>query len=72
LLLPKSHEEMRSDMKKDKGATSANGKTKPIIKSVAMPSDMWASVKVRLQEDPENDFSKYIRRLVRADINSAA
>ena len=43
-----------------------------ITKSVAMPSDLWSKVEARLQQDPENDFSKYIRRLVRADINSAA
>lgn len=43
-----------------------------ITKSVAMPGELWAKVEARLQQDPENDFSKYIRRLVRADINTAA
>lgn len=43
-----------------------------ITKSVAMPGELWAKVEARLQQDPENDFSKYIRRLVRADINNAA
>jgi hypothetical protein len=43
-----------------------------ITKSVAMPSDLLTKVEARLRQDPENDFSKYIRRLVRADINSAA
>lgn len=62
---------MRSNMKRATDSGGKKAKTQ-ITKSVAMPGELWAKVQARLQQDPENDFSKYIRRLVRADINSAA
>lgn len=39
-----------------------------ITKCVSMPKDMWSAVEARVNADPELDFSKYVRRLIRRDV----
>jgi len=68
---------MRHNMKQ---ARMPKPKTKPatsptpaslggsICKSVSMPPAMWASVEQRIAQEPDLDFSKLIRRLLRADL----
>ena len=62
---------MRSEMKRAMDGPKKQAKAQ-VTKSVAMPSELWIKLEARLRQDPENDFSKYIRRLVRADINNTA
>jgi hypothetical protein len=32
---------------------------------------MWPTVEARVNADPELDFSKYVRRLIRRDVEAA-
>lgn len=34
-----------------------------------MPPEMWREVLAYIGADPELDFSKYVRRLIRADLS---
>lgn len=59
-------EEIRSMMKRAQRMTQRK-KGNP-TKSVSMPVELWARVERRLEADPELDFSVYVRRLIRADL----
>lgn len=45
---------------------------KAVTASISMPPELWGKVKGRLAKDPELDFSKYVRRLLRQDLESQA
>lgn len=62
---------MRSEMKKARKPVELKSE-KVITKSVSMPKDLWPQVEARVNSDPELDFSKYVRRLIRRDVESAA
>ena len=54
---------MRMD-RKTRGQRAA----KNVTKSVSLPSDMARAVDQRIATDPELDWSKYVRRLIREDV----
>lgn len=39
-----------------------------VTKSVSMPPTLWDRVEKKIDADPEADFSKYVRGLIRADL----
>lgn len=41
---------------------------KIVTKSVSLPHDLFVAAEGKWKADPELDFSKYVRRLVRADL----
>lgn len=62
---------MRSEMKKERNLDEETAdKVENIIKSISMPAAMWPKVEARVNEDPELDFSKYVRRLIRRDVGT--
>lgn len=64
---------MRSEMKKARKPVDLKSeKAASITKSVSMPKELWPQVEARVNSDPELDFSKYVRRLIRRDVESAA
>lgn len=42
-----------------------------VCKSVSMPREMWPAVEQRIAQEPDLDFSKLVRRLLRADLATA-
>lgn len=63
---------MRSEMKKArKPAEEKATKADYITKSISMPAAMWPRVEARVQSEPDLDFSKYVRRLIRRDVEAA-
>lgn len=52
-----------------------NSKGDNLTKSVSMPTGMWPRVESRVQalkvSEPDLDFSKYVRRLIRRDVEAA-
>ncbi len=39
-----------------------------VLKTISMPEDLYQKIEEKISRDPELDFSKYIRLLVRRDI----
>jgi hypothetical protein len=63
---------MRSEMKKERQPVEVKTeKVENITKSISMPASMWPTVEARVNADPELDFSKYVRRLIRRDVEAA-
>ena len=63
---------MRSEMKNArKPAEEKAAKPENITKSISMPAAMWPRVEARVQSEPDLDFSKYVRRLIRRDVEAA-
>jgi hypothetical protein len=61
---------MRTEMKNAR-KQNGNAKGNNITRSVSMPNEMWPRIEARLRENEEMDFSKYIRSLIRRDLNAA-
>lgn len=63
---------MRSEMKNARKPKEKTSAVQPnTTKSISMPLGMWQRVESRLAADPELDFSKYVRRLIRRDVEAA-
>lgn len=63
---------MRSEMKKARKPVEPKAeKVANITKSISMPAAMWPRVEARVQSEPDLDFSKYVRRLIRNDVKAA-
>ena len=45
-------------------------KSKSVVKGVSLPSDLAELAQKKIAGDAELDFSKYVRRLIRADLAS--
>lgn len=58
----------RATRKADAKGTKDKGS---VTKSVSMPPEFWDRVALRLNGEEELDFSKYVRQLIRADINGS-
>lgn len=43
-----------------------------VTKSVSMPGDLFVRANLKVQSDEELDWSKYVRRLIRKDLEVAA
>lgn len=48
-----------------------NPKGDNVTKSISMPSAMWPRVQARIDQHAEMDFSKYVRQLIRRDLEAA-
>ena len=42
-----------------------------VSKTVSMPAEMFRDADLLVQADPELDWSKYVRRLIRQDLEKA-
>ena len=61
---------MKNARKANKKAAKAGGQENVTV-SVSMPRELAARVKTRIQREPDLDFSKYARRLMREDLAKA-
>ena len=54
---------------KQKTRRDATKADRTIVKTISLPADLYRQVeRKRLQRDPELDFSKYVRALLRRDL----
>ena len=64
---------MRIEMKTARKPKS-NSKGENATKSISMPIALWLGVESRVEalkeSDPDLDFSKYVRRLIRRDVET--
>lgn len=62
---------MTTNMKQARNAKATSPAPEPvrhITKSVSMPADFWPLVEARIAAEADLDFSKLVRRLIRADL----
>lgn len=62
---------MRGEMKTARKQSKGNPKGDNVTKTISMPAEMWPRVAARMSADVEMDFSKYVRKLIRRDLEAA-
>lgn len=50
--------------------SDAKGKSSTVTKSISLPADLFNEADERVHSEDDLDWSKYVRRLIRADLKS--